>query len=89
MNKQITVPKKKEQSKYAAIACEALKGSLKGKELFKIVHGREGSASEVQTFINRLNANRSNPGADIIGQMVEKIPSLQGLTMAEFFKIKN
>lgn len=88
MDKQIAVPKKKEQSKYAEIACETLKGNLKGKELYKIVHDREGTPSEVQTFMNRLNANRSNPGADIIGQMVERLPHLQNMSLAEFFNIK-
>lgn len=88
MDKQKPVPKKKEQSKYSVIVCETLKGDFKGKELYKLVHGKEGTPSEVQTFINRLNPKRANPGADIIGEIVAHMPNLQEMTLGEFFQIK-
>lgn len=88
MEQHKTVPKKKEQSRYSEAACHSIKGNMRGKELFEAVYGREGTASEVQTLLNRLNSKRSNPGADIIGELTEKLPHLQKMTLAEFFKIK-
>lgn len=88
MQEQSTVPKKKEPHHHSVAACESLKGNYSGKELFRAVYGREGTASEVQTLVNRLNPNRSNPGADIIGELTEKLPHLKSMTLSEFFKIK-
>jgi len=89
MEPQINVPKKKEQSHYSAAACDSIKGKLKGKELYKAFYGRDGSPGEVQTLINRLNSTRSNPGADIVGEFVERLPHLKDMTLGEFFKIKS
>ncbi|OUL59278.1 hypothetical protein [Pseudoalteromonas ulvae] len=85
MIEQSSVPVKKEPNRYSAIVCQQLKGKIKGKDLFAKVYGREGTPSEVQTFVNRLNPNRSNPGADIIGELVERLPHLHDVTLAEFF----
>jgi hypothetical protein len=89
MEQKLNVPKKKEQSHYSAAARDSIKGSMKGKELYKAFYGRDGTDSEVQTLINRLNAKRSNPGADIIGDFVERLPHLKDMTLGEFFKIKS
>ncbi|GEA12696.1 hypothetical protein [Alteromonas sp. KUL49] len=83
------VPKKTEQKKYAVRACEMIKRDRKGAALFRLVYKREGSQKEVQTFMNRINKNRANPGADFIGLCVEALPELQDMTMAEFFGIKD
>jgi len=88
MQQVTNVPKKKELHHHSVAACNSIKGGMKGKELFKAVYGREGTDREVQTLVNRLNPKRSNPGADIIGEFVEKLPYLQSMTLAEFFKLQ-
>jgi hypothetical protein len=35
--------------------------------------------------MNRLNAVRSNPGADMLGLCVQHLPVLHGMTLKEFF----
>ncbi|WP_063382189.1 hypothetical protein [Pseudoalteromonas luteoviolacea] len=84
------MPRKKEDlgKHFIEHACHKIKDIAKAKELYKKVYGVEGSESEVQTFINRLNANRSNPGLDYIGWLVERLPELQEQTLGEFFGIK-
>lgn len=83
------MPKKTEHKHYSIAACQNIKGESTGKELFKILHGREGEAKEVQALVNRINENRGNPGADFIGFCVEKMPELHDITLAEFFNITN
>lgn len=84
------MPRKKEEfgKHFIESACKQIKDIAKAKELYKKVHGVEGSANDVQAFINRLNANRANPGLDYIGWLVERLPELQEQTLGEFFGIK-
>lgn len=83
------MPKKSEHKHYSIIACQKIKGGLKGKELFKKLYGRDGDTKEVQALVNRINESRGNPGADFIGYCVEQMPELRDITLAEFFDIKD
>ena len=87
MSVSAPVPKKTEPKKYASHACMMIKRDRKGKALFRLIYGREGTTVEVNTLMNRINEKRSNPGADFIGLCVESLPELQNMTMAEFFGI--
>ncbi|MCG7551587.1 hypothetical protein [Pseudoalteromonas sp. Of7M-16] len=84
-----TMPRKKENfgKHFIEHACKQIKDIGKAKELYRKVYGVEGTENEVQTFINRLNANRANPGLDFIGWLVERLPELQEMTLGEFFGI--
>jgi len=82
------LPVKKEKNHYSFQGCDSIKGGIEMPELFRLIYQREGNESEVQVLRNRLNAKRSNPGLDIVGQFVERLPHLQNMTLAEFFKIK-
>ncbi|MDI4653149.1 MAG: hypothetical protein ACPGTQ_11185 [Colwellia sp.] len=89
MNKR-TMPRKKEDfgKHFIERACQQIKEIGKAKELYRKVYGMDGTDSEVQAFINRLNANRANPGLDYIGWLVERLPELQEKTLGEFFGIQ-
>lgn len=87
MPETTAVPKKTEPKKYASKACMMIKRDRKGKALFRLIYGREGTTVEVNTLMNRINEKRSNPGADFIGLCVENLPELQNMTLAEFFGI--
>lgn len=88
--KTLAVPKKQAEygKHYIEHACQQVKDIAKAKELYLKVYGVEGSPSEVQGFINRLNANRANPGLDFVGWLVERLPELQDKTLAEFFGVQ-
>ncbi|MBO9492191.1 hypothetical protein J7384_17655 [Endozoicomonas sp. G2_1] len=88
MKPDTQVPKKKEANHHSKAACKSIKGQLKGKELFRLVYGREGSDDEVQGLLNRLNHKRANPGVDFVGELVVKLPHLHDMTLAEFFGIE-
>lgn len=82
------MPKKIEEAHHFIEAVTLnIKSTIEFKDLYFKMHGVKGSKAEVQQLANRLNANRSNPGADFIGLCVEQIPELHNMTIAEFFGI--
>lgn len=89
MTKTNTVPKKTEQKKYASHACKMIKRDRKGSALYRMVYGREGTKSEVNALMNRLNEKRANPGADFMGLCVEALPELRKMTLEEFYGIES
>jgi hypothetical protein len=84
------MPRKKEDfgKHFIEHACQQIKSIDKAKALYLKVYGVEGNKDEVQAFINRLNANRANPGLDFVGWLVERLPELQEQTLGDFFGIK-
>lgn len=88
MTKKKTVPKKLEEHHHAVQGLKSIKGGFKGAQLFKYLYGREGNKKEVQTLLNRLNSKRANPGLDILGEFVEKLPHLHDMTLGDFFNLK-
>lgn len=65
-------------------ACE---GSIGYKELYRKIHGIEPTKLELIRFKNRFYPNRSNPNSEFIGFCIEHLPSLQNVTLSEFFDI--
>ncbi|MBH9739983.1 hypothetical protein CJ419_09595 [Vibrio navarrensis] len=83
------MPKEFDSAKrYIKAATDNIKSQGTVKELYKAIHGREGDKYEIQILTNRLNANRSNPGADILGLCVENLPELHDMKLSEFFGIE-
>lgn len=87
------MPKKKEENREhienGLAVLQKLKGKGSNRDLFVAVYGREpASQSELNTFSNRLQPGRGNPGLDFLGKFVETHSELQAMTLAEFFKVK-
>lgn len=83
------MPKKIEAGEqYIGAATEAIKRAGPLRQLYVAIHGQEPSRLDLQRFANRLNAARSNPGADMLGICIEHLPALHDMTLAEFFGIK-
>ena len=73
--------------RYILAVTKTIKNKISMKDLFYLIYKREGTKNEVQSLTNRLNAKRSNPSLDLISQCIINIPSLQDLTLKEFFHI--
>ncbi|KZN50020.1 hypothetical protein [Pseudoalteromonas luteoviolacea] len=87
------MPKKKETDRRHIEAGLSVLTSLKGdagnRVLFRQVYGREpDSQSELNTFSNRLQPGRGNPGLDFLGKFVEAYPELAKMSLGEFFRVK-
>lgn len=80
--------KKKEPNTFSVRACETLKSGITGAELYRRIYGKDGTKKDIQVLINRLNPNRSNPGQDITGRIIEVRPELHDMTLADFFGIE-
>jgi|GEM_PF-5034694 len=82
------MPKKIEAGdQYIRAATGAIKAAGPLRQLYIAIHGSEPSRKELQRFSNRLNAARSNPGADMLGLCVQNIPALHQMTLKEFFEL--
>ncbi|WP_136487837.1 hypothetical protein [Vibrio sp. H11] len=84
------VPKKSsENTEYAEAARSFLKAKRKelggGRELYRLLYGREPSDSENQTLINLLS--RGNLSAEFLGLCTDKL-GLHNVTLSELFGTK-
>jgi len=83
------MPKQNEDGQqYKLAALENIKKTIEPRRLYQDIHGEDPERKELQRFLNRLNPNRSNPGADILGLCVEHTKKLHTMTLAEFFGIQ-
>lgn len=67
-----------------------LQGGSPGSELkvlYERLNGRAPTKPELQAFYNRLNAKRSNPTTRFLASILNELPSLHDMTVAEFFGI--
>jgi hypothetical protein len=83
------MPRKTEAgAQFIKAATDAIKRAGTLRELYVAIHGVEPERQELQRFMNRLNAARSNPGADMLGLCVQHLPALHGMTLKEFFGLE-
>jgi len=66
-----------------------IKEAMDVKDLYFLIYGKEPEKNELQTFTNRLNPARSNPGTEFLGLCIEHIPELHNMTLAQFFGIES
>lgn len=76
-----------DSERYIAAAVRAIRGERTWPELYQVLHGTEPEGLQAQQLNNRLNPTRSNPGADMLGFCVERLPELHDMTLREFFGI--
>ena len=82
------MPKKTEAGEqYIKAATDAIKNACTLRSLYVSIHSAEPTRQELQRFSNRFNSGRSNPGTDMLGLCVQHIPTLQDMTLKEFFGI--
>ncbi|WP_459782162.1 hypothetical protein [Photobacterium sp. R1] len=77
--------KENDGQRYIVSATNAIKAQGPIKELYRAIYKVEGSKTEVQRLTNRLNPERSNPGADFLGLVIAHLPELHEMSVAEFF----
>lgn len=83
------MPKKTEVGEqYIKAATDSIKSAGSLRALYTAIHGADPTKQELKRFSNRLNAERSNPGADMLGVCIEHLPSLHEKTLKEFFGIQ-
>lgn len=73
--------------RYIAAAARAIRGGRSWAELYQELHGVPPEGLQAQQLNNRLNPSRSNPGADMLGFCVERLPELHNMTLGDFFGI--
>lgn len=70
---------------YIEAATTAIKDATPLRELYIALYDTEPDRQALQQFRNRLNANRSNPGAGMLGRCLAQLPQLHDMTVKEFF----
>ncbi|AEG13542.1 hypothetical protein [Shewanella baltica] len=75
---------------YSKVALDKIKDTMKPRDLYLLLYeGQEPSKEQLQTFRNRLNGNRASPSLEFVGQCVNAVPSLHGMTLREFFDLND
>ena len=79
--------KSKKDNKYIVAATNSIKKAGSLRELYIKVHGVNPTRNQLQAFTNGLNPARANPGADVLGLYIEKLPQLHKKTLKDFFDL--
>lgn len=68
-------------------ALSKIKSTIPVRDLYSVLNGREGTRVELQILRNRLSHKRGSLTIGFLADCVEKVPEMQGMTLAEFFGI--